>query len=196
MPEFIFQTVYHLFKSSPDQWELEEIDEYFQFFQKGLEPYEIDFDVYVDNFDLKKEFIKNFDGKEGYIYYYSEFNVHGFQCSTMDGTEYDEEYEIIKDESRWLGGEEWNKENFIVQKRELVAKEERVDRFIEKLNTLIKQTDSLMQANKNNYNDVLRYLLENYPILLKNKMPEVYNLLWVNVNLADVEHQEYWNRRF
>lgn len=112
MLKITYATVFHLYQDEDTKkWEIEEESDYRETCSNA---FDIDasweFDSIKYNQNLAEEFAEKFGNKEGYVRYYVEFTVSYYEQCTMDGTEYDSDYEIIEDECHWLGGEDWLKE--------------------------------------------------------------------------------------
>ena len=198
MPKTTYQTVFHLYKTDDFgnplwEWEMDEVDEFSESCADHLYvDTSDDFDILQYQYDLKKRFIDKYSSKQGYIHYYVEFNSNGYSYDTMNGTEYDVEIEIIKDKDFYLG-EDWNEDGFKYEIEKEKIDKTRIENLVTRLNNLLKESNSIMQANKDNYKDVIRYILENYPVLLKNKMPHLYNSIEVKVDLEDLANLEFWD---
>ena len=74
MPKITYQTVFHLYKythNDEECWDLDEVDD---FSESCADHLYVDtseeFDILQYQYDLKKDFVEKYGGKEGYIHYY------------------------------------------------------------------------------------------------------------------------------
>lgn len=184
MLKITYSKVFHLIQDG-DSWEANEIDKYTDSCSNVLDlDINNEIDIFEDQWDVKRRILEEFPDRKGFVHYYVIFSPHYQESCTMDGTEYDVENEIIEEEIHWLS------ENFDDDPYDDWEKEQ-VDKIVEKINGLMSKTNSLQRATIHNYKEILLFLLQEYPVLLKNEAPSIYRSIWLSVSLMSFSDGYY-----
>lgn len=62
-----------------------------------------------------------------------------------------------------------------------------LEKVIKRISKFLRKTCFIHPVTEDNLSETLKELLENHPVLLKNKLPEIYNNLIVIINLDNIK---------